>query len=134
MIWAQEPSSSLNERVSTLIPYNTDENEYHVDKYQSDTTDASDSTSYTTTTHHQASPSGSGSLTSADGTDAYPNGDLLDDFINNAPCYNNYENGDYNNTDHSLYELIIQLTQKEKKTTCSNSVVTCEKLQQYRYL
>lgn len=110
----------MNENVSTLIPYNADESEYHVDKYQSDTNDASDSTSYTTTIHHQASPSGS--HTSTDGTEAYPNGDLLDDLIMNPSCY----------VDHSLCELIIQLTQKEKKTTSVNSVVTCEKLEQYR--
>lgn len=37
-----------------------------------------------------------------------------------------------NTTDRSLYELVIQLTQKEKKSTCGNSVVTtCEKVQQY---
>lgn len=66
-----------------------------------------------------------------DDVETYANGDMLDDLIMNVnPCYN-YENGEYGNTDHSLYELIIQLTQKEKKTTCSNALMTCEKLQQY---
>lgn len=115
-------NSNLN-----LIPYHNEDNEYVTDKYQSDTTDGSECNSYSTI-HHQASPDES--FTSLDDTEVYPNGDVLDDLIMNVnQCYN-YENGDYN-ADRSLYELIIQLTQKEKKSSATNSLLSYEKLQQY---
>ncbi len=117
----------MNENVSTLIPYNHEENEYITDKYQSHTPDGSESNSYSTI-HHQASPDDS--FTSLEDADTCANGDLLDDLIMNVNSGYNYESTDYSNADRSLYELIIQLTQKEKKT-CSNSLVTQEKIQQY---
>lgn len=126
----QQERLNIGENVSSLLPYNHDENEYSTDKYQSDTTDGSDCNTYSTI-HHQASPNDS--FTSVEDADNYTNGDLLDDLIMNVgdPCYNYENNSDYMNADRSLYELIIQLTQKEKKATCSNSLVTCEKLEQY---
>lgn len=121
---------NLGENVSTLLPYHGDENDFASDKYQSDTTDGSDCNSYSTI-RHQASPDDS--YASIEDTDAYASNDLLDDLIMNINSGYNYDNGDYvNTTDRSLYELVIQLTQKEKKSTCANSVLTtCEKLQQY---
>lgn len=111
---------NLADSVNLLLPYNHDDQEYII----SDTTDGSDSNSYSTI-HHQGSPNDS--FTSVDDT----NGDLLDDLIMNVD--HGYDNPiEYANPDGNLYELIIQLSQKEKKASCSNSsLITCEKIQQY---